>query len=188
MRLSIVFLAVLACQSNADHVAVGEFCNITGQLAVVTGFVGNARVGGLPGCTIGNETDCYCAPQIDGVSDASEWLWQCGDDVHILLGPYEGKQCPDTLPSSGECDATIYPSGAPGDPGCGYSDCGGAATFSSMCGCIDLAVIGQGEGVSWYCFNSTCYCPHAEESTSGAAVASILPLGLLVGVLGFIFN
>lgn len=184
MRLSIFFLAVLASQSNADHVAVGDACGITGSSALDPDFVGNARVYG-PGCTIGDETDCYCAPELDGVDDAAPWFWQCGDAV--VFGPSVGKECPATLPL-GECDATTQPTGFAGDPGCYYSDCNSAATFSSVCGCVNLTIINQGEGNEWFCLNSTCTCPHTDDSTSGAAVASILPLGLLIGLLGFVLN
>lgn len=184
MRLSILLLAVLASQSNADHVAVGDDCGITGQSALDPDFVGDARIYGPPGCTIGNETGCYCSPKLDGVDDASSWLWQCGDAV--IFGPSAGQECPAALPS-GECNATIDPTGLAGDPGCYYSDCDSAATFSSVCGCIDLALANQGEGNKWFCLNSTCACPDVEVSTSGATVASILPCGLLVGLLGFLF-
>jgi hypothetical protein len=56
-----------------------------------------------------------------------------------------------------------------------------------VCGCVDLALFNQGEGSKWFCLNSTCACPHSEVSTSGAAVTSFLPCGLLVGLLGFLF-
>jgi hypothetical protein len=73
------------------------------------------------------------------------------------------------------------------DPGCGYSDCGGAATFSAICGCLDLSLWGQEGGFVWTCLESTCDCPEdtaggGTSSTSDGAVkqaVTMLSLGLL---------
>jgi hypothetical protein len=139
------------------------------------------RVGGTPGCTIGSSTDCYCSAALDGEVDNGEWKWHCGDNV--AFGPVGNKTCPTDLPD-GECDPNLYPNGGPGDPGCGYGDCDGAATFSALCGCIDLNLWGQGNGYVWTCLESTCDCPQNTSTTSSAAMVavSVISFGLLLAV------
>jgi hypothetical protein len=139
------------------------------------------RVGGTPGCTIGSSTDCYCSAALDGEVDNGEWKWHCGDNV--AFGPVGNKTCPTDLPD-GECDPNLHPNGGPGDPGCGYGDCDGAATFSALCGCIDLSLWGEGDGYFWTCLESTCDCPQDTSTTSSAAMmaVSVISFGLLLAV------
>ena len=201
MRLSLVSILPL-CLTVLLVTAqdVGDSCNITGTLALDPTFVGSARVAAPPhGCTIGSETDCYCGPILGdaGNQDAQEWSWQCGDNV--VFGPIQGKTCPASLPAEQEaCNATLHPTGFGGDPGCGYSNCDGAATFSSVCGCIPLSFIGgQGrqrgndDDVGWVCLKSTCDCPEDAMTTSAGAgfvaeefVALSVGLLLILVVLG----
>ena len=137
-------------------------------------------VGGTPGCTIGDQSaNCYCHFERDGAISSGEsnrtWVWLCGAD-EVPFGPIEGKTCPEAFPEGQKCDATMNPTGYPGDPSCGYNDCDSDATYSATCGCIDLFAMGQGNNSIWICFKSGCDCPEDESSagsdvpTSGAAV------------------
>ena len=179
MLHSLFVVAVLVAKANGQ---VGEGCGIAATDVLNPDYVAAVLVGGAPGCTIGSATDCYCNHGADGYIDNNEWVWVCGDD---FLAPLANKTCPQFLPE-GECDPTTQPSGLPGDPGCGYSDCGGSATYSAFCGCVDLSSFGAGEGFFWTCLKGTCDCPEGEQqSTSGSAVKamSVLSFGLSTPML-----
>lgn len=175
----LILTLLLAGIVNAQE---GEGCGIKPADTIAPGYQAPpVRVGGTPGCTIGSSTGCYCHATLDGAVDNNEWVWGCGDDV--AFGPAGNKTCPASMPD-GECDPDSYPNGGPGEPGCGYGDCDGAATFSAICGCIDLSQWGEGEGHVWTCLTSTCDCPTTPTSSATVIMTavSVFSFGLLSAI------
>lgn len=182
MKAACFLFLVLATLVNLTVAQVGQGCGILPAETIGPDYTPPpVRVGGEPGCVIGDQTGCYCSHALDGEIDNNEWKWHCGSDV--IFGPMGNRTCPAELPE-GECDPATNPSGGPGDPGCGYSDCGGAATFSALCGCVDLSMFGQDGGHVWACIESTCDCPEPESApTSGAILRLSSQLELLSAVV-----
>jgi len=177
------FVVAMIAINSKTFAQEGEGCGIIPAETISPDYQPPpVRVGGEPGCTIGDSTGCYCSTVLDGEVDNGEWLWHCGENV--AFGPITNKTCPTDVPN-GDCDPDTNPTGGVGDPGCGYSDCGGAATYSALCGCVDLSLWGAGDGNVWTCIQSTCGCPEEEvQPTSGSMVKAISVIS--VGVLSVI--
>jgi hypothetical protein len=160
----------------------GDTCGVSGNDVLGDNFTGSVAVAGN-GCTLGNNSNCLCAPNLNDGGDVSDFIWQCNGTVEA--GPIDGKVCPNTIPvpvsknvtssDSGNatesmldvsitCNTTIHPTGGPGDPNCAYSDCESGGNFSAICGCFDL---GSQGGMIWICLRSTCDCGDDASESQG---------------------
>jgi len=151
----------------------GQECGVDSSNFLEATFRGTVAVAGN-GCAIADESSCHCAPDFKDQERLSKWKWQCD----VQFGPIEGKQCPATVPldptplalSENQlsvndpvvCDPSIHPTGWPDDPVCGYDNCDTSGT-TSVCGCVDRANYGIGEGIQWFCLHSTCACGEEDE-------------------------
>jgi hypothetical protein len=191
-RTAVSFVGILACSLNLKLGAEGTFqngdsCGVRSSDFVNDFFAGEYRVAGTSGCNLeladdvgSTQTGCFCAPDFDDQDPLSAWKWQCNDSVEF--GPVAQKVCPATIPISTKtgidielsrraaentlaCDSSIHPTGRPGDEVCPYSDCDqpGGDTYSAICGCVDLAKYGMGQGEQWFCLQSTCSCAEKEQ-------------------------
>lgn len=154
-------------------------------------------VAGESGCTLGEDANCFCAPNLDDGQSLSEWQWQCNGVVNFGPAVAE-KTCPDKVPvakglgqleivrsrnlqigtetmqqkMSVSCDPSIHPTGRPGDEVCPYSDCDEGGNHSAICACVDLEKYGIGEGTEWVCMHATCSCGADEDDNEGATGGS----------------
>jgi hypothetical protein len=179
-RLTIVTFLALSAGANGMF-QDGDSCGVKSSDFFKVDFGGDYRVAG-PGCDLGNgNEDCLCGVNYDDSDRLSEWIWQCNGKVQF--GPAGNKTCPATIPvpkslDSGsvsnaaaiapkvECDINLNPTGQRGDPVCSYSDCEQGGDTSSICGCVDLAKYGMGNGTQWFCMHSTCSCSNTTEMAS----------------------
>ena len=53
-------------------------------------------VAGETGCSLGDDSGCFCAPNLTDGDALSEWEWQCNGVVNF--GPITSKICPDLVP------------------------------------------------------------------------------------------
>jgi hypothetical protein len=190
----------------------GDSCGVKSSDFVNDYFAGKFLVAGTSGCNLSDdETGCFCAPDFDDQDPLSEWKWQCNDSVDF--GPVDGKVCPDTMPIPKEslpfeievsrsaaentlaCDTSVHPTGRPGDEVCPYSDCDQGGDTSAICGCVNLANYGMGEGQQWFCLQSTCSCEEeggmeetggmegTEPPSSSSVMATVVPLLLAICTL-----
>lgn len=186
MRLLLSIALFFTAHFAAASFEEGDACGVTSRDFLNYDFASNYTVAG-EGCTLGNETGCYCAPDFSDNAALSDWKWQCNDTVKF--GPVEGKVCPATVPvpkkngisdSSFEesmlgvpvyCNTTIHPTGRGGDEVCDYSECETGGSFSAICACVDLDDRGIGGGVQWFCMHSKCSCTDEEEAEPFVAPA-----------------
>jgi hypothetical protein len=156
--MSILFFAlILLGSTNAVVYQQGDTCGVNGEDYMKPNFTGSVAVAGN-GCKLGNSTNCYCAPNITDGGVVGDFVWQCNGSV--TFGPIVDKVCPDTIPIGSTnstdpvpCNTTVNPTGFPGDPSCGYSECESGGDFSAICGCVDT-----GSSMLWICLQSTCGC------------------------------
>ena len=174
-------LAVLAMTFAvaAASIQAGDTCGVTSTDFLQYSYQSEYLVAGEAGCTLGDDTGCFCAPDLDDGESLSEWKWQCNNSVDF--GPTSAdKVCPDVVPVAKglgdldvvlnrrmlqgqqqqrvSCDTDIHPTGRPGDEVCPYSDCDEGGDHSAICACIDLEQYGMGEGMEWVCMHATCNC------------------------------
>eukprot|EP00978_Attheya_sp_CCMP212_P014633 scaffold37399_cov54-Attheya_sp.AAC.2 len=193
VRTAFSVVGILACSrliASEGKFQDGDSCGVESSDFVNDFFAGEYRVAGTSGCNLGladdvtrlgddlTQTGCFCAPDFDDQDSLSAWKWQCNNSVNF--GPVAPKVCPATIPIGTKngvdielsrraaentlaCDSSIHPTGRPGDEVCPYSDCDQGGDFSAICGCVDLARTGMGQGEQWFCLQSTCSCTKKEE-------------------------
>lgn len=165
-------------------VETGELCGVNGADFLNDAFLGQWRVSGQEGCSIGNEQKCYCSPILGDSDPLGPWVWQCNEDATgpvqvppVPFGPNKnaGKICPATIPvpvgydpdapenngKNPECSVDS-PTGQAGDPPCVYDTCCEGGDLTAVCGCVDTT-FGAGTvmdgDLQWFCLHSTCDCP-----------------------------
>lgn len=184
--VAVVLVFLIRASEAQDPVKIGDECGVNGADFLDDSFTGTYRVSGDAGCTIGEETGCYCSPILGDADPLGEWIWQCTSESPdaVPFGPADGKICPAEMPVplgfledvNPSCNSS-NPTGQAGDPPCSYSDCDSGGNLTAVCGCVDLT-FGQGpdeEGdLQWFCLHSTCECGAvpAPEPTDGASAMS----------------
>lgn len=116
---SVVLFLVATTAVTAQQ--VGESCGVPGSEEFFkSDFKGPNLVSG-PGCTLGEEKDCYCTVDYGGSTNG--WIWLCGTTI---FGPAKDKTCPADIPviegsdDHPDCDTAVNPTGASeADAGCG---------------------------------------------------------------------
>jgi hypothetical protein len=186
MRYTLALLAIAA--PNASAFQNGDTCGVTSRKFLNYDYRSDYMVAGETGCSLGDDSGCFCAPNLTDGESLSEWEWQCNGVVNF--GPASSKICPDLVPvakglgilesvanrnlevdkvaSVGTetmqqkigvaCDTSIHPTGRPGDEVCPYSDCDEGGDHSAICACVDLGKYGMGVGMEWVCMHATCSC------------------------------
>jgi hypothetical protein len=178
--LTVSVVLVVSSTSTTPCVAVqnGDTCGVSSSDFLTYDFRSDFLVAGEEGCTFGEATNCYCAPDLNDGESLSEWKWQC--DNTVIFGPsLPEKVCPESVPVGKglgsldvvlnrralqaqqeriSCNTTINPTGRPGDEFCPYSSCDQGGDHSAICACIDLEQYGLGEGMEWICMHATCSC------------------------------
>lgn len=96
MRLSLALLAVTAVATTHAAFKEGDECGVTASDFVNVDFSGDYLVAGEAGCTLGEDTKCYCAPNLTDGERRGTFEWQCNGSVNF--GPSDGKTCPETVP------------------------------------------------------------------------------------------
>lgn len=181
-RVTFASLAMFTCGGwrLAAAVKIGDKCGISGSELLSPDFEGRFTVSG-PGCSIGSEAECYCAPVLGDNQPLSEWAVQCNSDATgaVPFGPIDNKVCPTNIPvpagfkgQNPDCDTGVHPTGLKGDPSCPYSNCASGGNSSAVCGCVDLQMYQMGEGMKWYCLHSTCDCDLKLATSRGAPTPS----------------
>lgn len=94
VRLTLTLLALFATAVSSFE--NGDTCGVTSSNFLSYDYRSDYLVAGEAGCTLGNDTGCYCAPNLVDGDALSEWQWQCNGVVNF--GPVEGKTCPDLVP------------------------------------------------------------------------------------------
>lgn len=186
---AILLIFQLLSLASAD-VKVGDECGVDGRDFLDDTFTGEYRVSGEPGCSFGDESECFCAPDYGSPQPVGPWVWGCNsvNASEVPFGPGAGKVCPASIPvpvgyneaTNPPCDNT-NPTGQQGDPPCVYNDCDSGGNFSAVCGCVDLSFgVGEDEenDLQWFCLHATCHCP-PQPTSSSVTIAS----GMLVIVL-----
>lgn len=95
MRLSLALLASTLLSANAAF-QEGDACGVEASDFVNVDFSGDYLVAGEAGCTLGDDTKCYCAPNLNDGQSRGTFEWQCNGSVNF--GPAEGKTCPESVP------------------------------------------------------------------------------------------
>ncbi len=199
IRLTIALLAIFA--TNVSSFQNGDTCGVTSSKFLNYDYRSDFMVAGEAGCSLGDDSGCFCAPNLNDGEALSEWQWQCNGVVNF--GPASSKTCPDLVPvpkglgllesvsrgrslqadiaaigtesqqekMSVACDTAIHPTGRPGDEVCPYSDCDEGGNHSAICACVDLAKYGIGDGMEWVCMHATCSCDETENDDSGKVLA-----------------
>lgn len=194
--ISKLALAALVATTSAGSAAVsassfqnGDACGVSSRDFLTYDFRSDFLVAGEQGCTLGEDTNCYCAPDLGDGESLGEWKWQCNNSVKF--GPsLSEKVCPESVPvakglgdldvvlnrrnlqqvqtEAVPCDTAINPTGRPGDEFCPYSSCDEGGDHSAICACIDLEQYGMGEGMEWICMHATCSCGESESEENVA--------------------
>lgn len=94
IRLTLTLLALVA--TTVSSFQNGDTCGVTSSNFLSYDYRSDYMVAGEAGCTLGNDTGCFCAPNLVDGDSLSEWQWQCNDVVNF--GPVTGKTCPDLVP------------------------------------------------------------------------------------------
>jgi len=76
----------------------GDACGVTSRDFLNYDFRSDWMVAGEAGCTLGEETGCFCAPDLEDGESKGAWKWQCNNVVNF--GPHDPsvKSCPDVVP------------------------------------------------------------------------------------------
>ncbi|KAG7353581.1 hypothetical protein IV203_002936 [Nitzschia inconspicua] len=170
----------------------GDTCGVSSQDFLNYNFQSDFLVAGEEGCTLGDDTHCYCAPDLSDGESLGEWKWQCNNSVQF--GPSRPEKiCPESVPVTKgmgdldvvfnrrglqfqpeqvSCDTSIHPTGRPGDEVCAYSSCDEGGDHSAICACVDLEQYGHGEGMEWVCMHATCSCGENDGGVGEAISAS----------------
>lgn len=94
IRFALATLAITL--SAASAVENGDKCGVTSSNFMNFEYRSDFMVAGEAGCTLGDDTGCFCAPNLADGESLSEWEWQCNDVVNF--GPAAEKVCPDLVP------------------------------------------------------------------------------------------
>lgn len=182
--IAVLIVAAAGVAPNAFAFQNGDTCGVKSSDFLTYDFRSDYLVAGEEGCTLGEDTHCYCAPDLNDGESLSEWKWQCNNTVNF--GPsVPEKTCPESVPVAKgqgeldvvlnrrmlqdlqqerlECDTAIHPTGRSGDEVCPYSSCDDGGDHSAICACIDLEKYGMGEGMEWICMHATCSCGENDE-------------------------
>jgi hypothetical protein len=185
-----LFAVVVALSISTTPCAAvqnGDSCGVSSSDFLTYDYRSDFLVAGEEGCTLGEDTNCYCAPDLNDGESLSEWKWQCNNSVKF--GPsLAEKVCPESVPVAKglgdldvvlnrralqvqpervSCDTSINPTGRPGDEFCPYSSCDEGGDHSAICACVDLEQYGLGEGMEWICMHATCSCGGENNETLG---------------------
>jgi hypothetical protein len=184
MKLTCALLSATVATATATSFQHGDACGVSSRDFLTYDFRSDFLVAGEEGCTLGDDTQCYCAPDLNDGESLSEWKWQCNSiENTVTFGPKNNKACPESVPVAkglGDldvilnrralqvqervpCDTAINPTGRPGDEFCPYSDCDEGGDHSAICACIDLGQYGMGDGMEWVCMHATCSCEGDHE-------------------------
>jgi len=87
------FIAVARIESFQN----GDTCGVTSTDFMNYDYRSDFLVAGEAGCTFGDDTKCFCAPNLQDEKPLSEWQWQCNNVVKF--GPTTpSKVCPGFVP------------------------------------------------------------------------------------------
>jgi hypothetical protein len=197
---SIAALLALVATAEVASFLSGDSCGVTSKDFLNYDYQSDYLVSGQEGCNLGQDTRCFCAPDLADGESLSEWKWQCNDSVTFGPNVTAGKVCPESIPVSkglgdldvvlnrrdlqqnstqqrASCDTAVNPTGRPGDEVCPYSSCDEGGDHSAICACIDLSKYGLGDGMEWICMHATCSCGDEEnEGEEDVVEASGSPL------------
>jgi hypothetical protein len=188
---NIITLLGLIVTANAAVFKNGDSCGVNSSDFLNYDYLSEYLVAGEKGCSLGEDSGCFCAPDLKDGDSLSEWKWQCNNTATFGPNVSAGKVCPEAVPISKglgdldvvsnrralqgmsqqsiSCDTAINPTGRPGDEVCPYSSCDEGGDHSAICACIDLSKYGLGDGMEWVCMHATCGCgDEASENTEGA--------------------
>lgn len=209
---AVACLGFVATAKAAVSFKHGDSCGVKSTDFLNYDYRSDYLVAGEEGCTLGEDTGCFCAPDLEDGESLSEWKWQCNYSVNFGPNSANGKVCPDSVPvakdlgdldvvlnrrtlqdpttQSVSCDTAIHPTGRPGDEVCPYSSCDVGGDHSAICACIDLAQYGLGDGMEWICMHATCSCNDEEEEgelndmeASGSASIASTVFTLILGAV-----
>jgi hypothetical protein len=89
----------------------GDTCGATSRDFMNYDYLSDYMVAGAAGCSLGDDTGCYCAPNLQDEENLGIWEWQCNNNINsnsnsnsntnvVNFGPNPstGKVCPATVP------------------------------------------------------------------------------------------
>eukprot|EP00588_Corethron_pennatum_P009352 CAMPEP_0194276280 /NCGR_PEP_ID=MMETSP0169-20130528/8908_1 /TAXON_ID=218684 /ORGANISM="Corethron pennatum, Strain L29A3" /LENGTH=243 /DNA_ID=CAMNT_0039019963 /DNA_START=64 /DNA_END=795 /DNA_ORIENTATION=+ len=97
-------LATLAIAMSGNPTATtsafqnGDACGVTSRDFLNYDFRSDWMVAGEAGCTLGEETGCFCAPNLEDGQSKGPWEWQCDNVVNFGPNEASSKTCPDVVP------------------------------------------------------------------------------------------
>lgn len=97
-------LATLAIAMSSTPTATtsafqnGDTCGVTSKDFLNYDYFSDYMVAGEAGCTLGDETGCFCAPNLADGQSLGEWEWQCNNVVNFGPSVSSSKTCPDLVP------------------------------------------------------------------------------------------
>ena len=94
IRLTITLLAFVATAVSSFQ--NGDTCGVTSSDFLSYDYRSDYMVAGAAGCTLGDDSGCFCAPNLADGESLSEWQWQCNGVVNF--GPASSKTCPVLVP------------------------------------------------------------------------------------------
>ena len=94
IRSTLTVLALAA--TSVSSFQNGDTCGVTSSKFLTYDYRSDYMVAGEAGCTLGDDTGCFCAPNLADGESLSEWQWQCNGTVNF--GPATSKTCPDLVP------------------------------------------------------------------------------------------
>mmetsp|Transcript_10459 Transcript_10459/g.23111 ORF Transcript_10459/g.23111 Transcript_10459/m.23111 type:complete len:242 (-) Transcript_10459:94-819(-) len=99
LTLTILTIAISGNPTAITHAfRNGDTCGVTSKDFLNYDFSSDWMVAGNAGCTLGDSTGCFCAPNLADGKSLGEWEWQCNNVVSF--GPNESlsKTCPVMVP------------------------------------------------------------------------------------------
>lgn len=97
-RFTIGTLAIAVCTPTASAFQNGDTCGVTSSNFLNYDYRSDYMVAGEAGCTLGDETGCFCAPNLADGQSLGEWEWQCNNVVNFGPNVSSSKTCPDLVP------------------------------------------------------------------------------------------
>lgn len=91
-------LATLAIATTVSAFQNGDTCGVTSKDFLNYDYFSDYMVAGEAGCTLGDETGCFCAPNLADGQSLGEWEWQCNNVVNFGPSVSSSKTCPITTP------------------------------------------------------------------------------------------
>ncbi len=97
MDIRLLTFTILATfTTNVSSFQNGDTCGVTSAKFLNYDYRSDFMVAGEAGCTLGDNNECFCAPNLADGESLSEWQWQCNGVVNF--GPASSKTCPDMVP------------------------------------------------------------------------------------------